>query len=111
MEIRTQLCVTFPGGRKKTQLFFLGSDKSSCGDITESVALMKCNPGRKHLSPEECLHFTRKAGFPGASCGVFGAGLFPSLLGVQGCGIKVAEGVEKKRIYCNIWIKSGENFA
>lgn len=28
---------------------------------------------------------------------------------IQGCGIKVAEGVEKKRIYFNIWIKKGEN--
>lgn len=101
----------FPWREEKKHSFwvFLGSDKSSCGGITESVALMKYNPGRKHLSLEECLHFTRKAGSlepPVESM----EGSLP-LLGVQGCGIKVAEGVEKKRICSNILIKRGEIFA
>lgn len=101
------MLLSLEGGKKHS--FFLDSDKSSCGDITESVALIKWNPGRKHLSPKGCLDFTMKAGSPGASCGVYGRGLFPSFLGVQGCGIKVAEGVEKKSIYFNIWIKKGGN--
>lgn len=41
---------------------YLDSDRSSCEDITEQVALVKGNPSRKHPSPEESVCVSVAAG-------------------------------------------------
>lgn len=53
LEIRTQCCITFPEGEKIQSL--LNSVRSSYGDITKYVSLVKYNPSRKNLSLENCF--------------------------------------------------------